>query len=432
VIGRYAIVGAGLCGLGAAAALKRAEIPFDVYETDDDVGGNWYHGVYETAHIISSRKTTEYTDWPMPADWPDFPSAKQMLTYLRGYADHWGLRPHIRFRTTVERVAPAGGGTWEVIANGERRVYAGVIIANGHHWDKRMPELPGAFSGTLIHGKDYKNPEILKGKRVLTIGGGNTACDIAVEAARFGSRSAISLRRGYWFMPKTMMGVPTVEWLKPWMPFKVQQAMVRGIVGLVVGDYATKYGLPTPDHGPFERHPTINGELLHGIKHGRIDVRPDVAAWDGENVVFADGRPEPFDVVVAATGYHMSIPFLAPEIVAFERGIPQLVGGALVCGHANLYVFGYGQPRYGAGPLVTAGAELLVTMIRTQPQLSAPIADWLARLGARPPHTVLQDPHEVLRRCRQGQRLVPRLPALQRAWPLVVPPPGSERQCAIS
>ncbi|MEM9488858.1 MAG: NAD(P)-binding domain-containing protein, partial [Myxococcota bacterium] len=266
---RHAVIGAGFCGLGVAAALKRNGIAYDQFEADDDIGGNWYHGVYENVHIISSRKTTQYSDWPMPEDWPDFPSAKQMLTYLRGYADHWQLRPSIEFETRVEHVRPVAGDRWELrLSSGETRIYGGVVVCNGHHWDRRMPEYPGHFSGQIIHSKDYKKPDILRGKRVLVIGGGNSACDIAVEAARFADSSHISMRRGYWFMPKIMFGVPTVELLKPWMNIHMQRAFIKGILRTIVGPYEN-YGLEHPDHKIFERHPTINTELLHFLRHGR-------------------------------------------------------------------------------------------------------------------------------------------------------------------
>ena len=92
---------------GVMAAFSRHGIPFDGSEADDQLGGNWYHGVYETVHIISSRKTTQYTDYPMPATYPDFPSAAQMLTYLHSYADHYRLQEHIEYNTNVRLVAPA-------------------------------------------------------------------------------------------------------------------------------------------------------------------------------------------------------------------------------------------------------------------------------------------------------------------------------------
>ncbi|WP_437970069.1 NAD(P)-binding domain-containing protein [Sorangium sp. So ce260] len=413
---KHAIIGAGLCGLGVARAFKRSGIPFDVFEADDDVGGNWYHGVYETVHIITSKRTTEYSDFPMPADYPDFPSAAQMLDYLRAYADHFGLREHIAFRTRVTRVAPRGDGRWEVTpsgpAGGAPRVYGGVVVCNGHHWDPRMPDIPGTFSGQLMHAKHYKRPEALAGKRVLVLGGGNSACDIAVEASRFGASSHISLRRGYWFLPKMMLGVPTVELLKPWMPRWFQRRFLKALVRLTVGRY-DRYGLPHPDHEPFERHPTINSELLYHLRHGRITPHPDVRRLDGDAVEFVDGARERFDLIVAATGYHVSFPFLADGVISWKNGLPQLIDGIVPPSHKNLYVFGLGQPRYGAGPLVTAGADLLCTMVATQQQLKHPLGALLARMNHKPPHTLLQDPFQVLRSVRMSKRLLPRLPRLE-------------------
>jgi cation diffusion facilitator CzcD-associated flavoprotein CzcO len=260
-----------------------------------------------------------------------------------------------------------------------------------------------------MHSKEYKRPDVLANQRVLVIGGGNSACDIAVEAARVGLSSHISLRRGYWFMPKTMLGVPTVELMRPWLPGPAQRAFVRTMVRLVVGRYE-RYGLQHPDHAPFEHHPTINSELLHQIRHGRITPHPDIARFDGKDAVFVDGTRETFDLVVAATGYHVSLPFLDDGIVAFKNGIPQLVAGVLAPGFKNLYVFGTGQPRYGAGPLITEGARVLCAMIDAERELAGPLADVFVRLGARPPTSHLQDPHAALRQMRVARRVIPWLP----------------------
>ncbi len=418
---KHAIVGAGFCGLGIAAAFARGGIAFDAFETADDLGGNWYHGVYETVHIISSRKTTEYSDWPMPGHWPDFPSAAQMLSYLRGYADHWQLRPHITFDTRVTHVAPAPGeeGCWAVTLERagavETRIYGGVVVANGHHWDKRWPEYPGSFTGEKIHSKDYKTHAVLAGKRVLVIGGGNSSCDIAVEAARVARSSHITLRRGYWFMPKTLLGVPVAELMRPWMPARLQRAIVKNLVKIVVGPYKN-YGLREPDHELFERHPTVNSELLYQLRHGRITPHPDIRRWDGEVVEFVDGTRESFDLIVCGTGYHVSFPMLAPGLVTYDaHGMPRLIGGMMNPEHRNLYVFGVGQPRYGAGPLISAGADMLCSMVATQKQLAHPLGAVMQRLGARPPRSHLQDPFAILRTVRIGKRLLPRLPALE-AW----------------
>lgn len=411
---KHLVIGAGFCGLGVSAALLRRNIPFDCVEADDEIGGNWYHGVYETAHIISSRDTTQYADYPMPRDYPDFPSAAQMLAYLKAFARDTGVRDHITFRTRVEHVRPVAGDAWEVtLSTGEVRVYAGVIIANGHHWDRRIPSYPGTFDGETLHSKDYKSPGVLAGKRVLVVGGGNSACDIAVEAARFGKSAHVSMRRGYWFMPKTVLGVPTVEIMKPWLPVAAQRVILRGILRVVVGPYE-RYGLQHPDHRIFEKHPTINSELLHGIRHGRIVPHRDIARFEGRDVIFEGGERETFDLVVFATGYHVSLPMLEEGVVRWRDGFPDLVNGLLPTRHKNLYTFGLSQVRYGAGPLITRGADLVATMIETQPRLAHPLGAILRRIGAKMPTTWLADPFESLRNIRRAESIVPRLPRVER------------------
>lgn len=408
---KHAIIGAGFSGLGVMAAFRRAGIPFDAFEAEADLGGNWRHGVYETVHLISSRRTTAYADFPMPEEWPDFPGAAQMLAYLRAYADRWQLRPHIRFGARVTRVARAADGFDVTVGGGPPQRYRGVVVCNGHHWDARLPRWPGRFDGEILHSKQYKRPAQLEGKRVLVVGGGNSACDIAVEAARFAQSAHISLRRGYWFLPKTMLGIPTIELIKPWMPVALQRVMMRGLLRIIVGRYE-QYGLPRPDHELFEHHPTVNSELLYFLRHGRIAARPDVTALHGREVEFADGRREPFDLIVCATGYEVSFPFLDPGLLRWKDGMPQLIGPASP-DHAGLYVFGLGQPRYGAGPLISAGAELLCDLVRAQERLQAPAGLLLRRLGGRPYRSWVQDPMRLLRQVRVARMLVPRLPAIE-------------------
>ena len=134
------VLGAGPIGLCVAKALKRHGIAYDQVDASDGIGGNWHHGGYEAAHIISSRGTTEFPDYPMPASFPDFPSRKNMLDYLNAYAQHFRLFDSIQLRQTVTSVAPLPNGTWRVRFGEEWRVrfgeeetrdYRGVIVCNG-------------------------------------------------------------------------------------------------------------------------------------------------------------------------------------------------------------------------------------------------------------------------------------------------------------
>lgn len=416
--GTHAIVGAGLCGLAASAALRRKGIPFEVFEASDDVGGNWHHGVYDSVRLISTVRTTEFPDYPMPADYPTFPRREDMLAYLRGYCDANELRPHIRFETRVMHAAPLGRGgpddRWRVTtSDGQTRDFAGLIVANGHHWDQRLPHYPGRLGVPLVHAKDYRNAEMLEGRRVLVIGGGNSACDIAVEAARVGASAHISMRRGYWFTPRSLFGIPTVETLHPLLPVPVQRLLLRAALRVLVGDYRD-YGLEHPDHRIFDRQPTINGSLLRELRAGSIEPHPDVARWDDGEVTFVDGVRERFDLVVAATGYYLSFPFLEEGVIAWEGDMPQLIAG-MTPEYANLYIFGLGQARYGAGPIAGRGAEALATAIGVQRRLQRPLARVLWDLGMRPPKHFLIDPNQAMRMIDFGRHvLLPALPRLDR------------------
>ena len=421
---KIAIIGAGPVGISAARALKLKGIKYDQFEAEGSVGGNWRHGVYKSAHIISSRKTTEFPDYPMPSDYPDFPSAAQMLDYLQDYAKHYGLIENIIFNTKVTYIEPADleQGLWNLrFSNGETRVYGGVIICNGHHWDKRWPKFDGTFAGEMIHSKDYKDASQLKGKRVLVIGGGNSACDIVSEAARVAHSAHLSLRRGYWFLPKTIYGVPTAELLTTSMPVWMQRIYIGLLLKIVVGDYR-QYGLMKPDHKIFEHHPTINTELLHYLKHGRIKPHQDIKRFDGKTVEFLDGSKEEFDLVICATGFNVSVPFLAPNLIEIEGPVAKLQWGVVAPHHRQLYLYGWGQARYGFGPLLTPASELIADMILMQKKITSPIGEVLSAMRQPLPTTHLLDPMQVLRQVKMAKQTLRLIPLVDKVMGKQNPP----------
>jgi cation diffusion facilitator CzcD-associated flavoprotein CzcO len=383
----HLVIGAGYAGLGVARALRADGLDVEVVERNDEVGGNWLNGVYDSTHIISSRDTTGYAEFPMPRSYPDFPSRDQMLAYLRSYAEAFSIRDLIRFGTEVTSVVPVtpnGVGGWDAtmtLPDGTvvTRRYAGVAVCNGHHWDRRIPTRPGTFSGLQIHSKDYRNPSDFQGSRVLVVGAGNSGCDIAVEASRHFGRSLISMRRGYHFLPKTVLGIPAAELDRAWLPLWAQRAFLGSMVRVIHGSNG-RYGIPDPDHRLFDRHPVVNSEMLHALRHGRVEYRPDIERFDGKTVVFVDGQRDEVDTIVWATGFAVSFPFLDRDLFEWENGIPKRVFGMLPPAMANLYVFGVLQPRGGAGPLISRGAELLARLARIQSFVDHPIALDLARI----------------------------------------------------
>lgn len=406
---RYLILGAGPVGLGMAEALLDAGLPYDQVDASDDIGGNWHHGVYRTAHIISSRKVTEMTHFPMPADYPDFPSRQHMVDYLRSFADHFGLRHQIELRRKVVEVLPIEEDRWRVtFDDGERRVYKAVLLCNGHHWCRRLPDYPGSFDGEFIHSKDYKDPEQLRDRRVLVIGSGNSGCDIASEAARVATSCHLSMRSGTWFLPKTLFGVPLTDLISPWMPVFLQRLVLRLLLRITIGPYE-RYGLPRPDHRIFERHPTVNTEILHYIRHGRIQPRPAVSRLDGEDVEFVDGSRQAFDLIVAATGYHVAYPFLPEPLVRVRGAVVQCYGGTMLDDYKGLYFIGWGQPRGGFGSLLSPSGRLLARLLKLQDEITVPLGRVMRELGQLPPATHLADPHAILRQLRVARLTFPLL-----------------------
>ncbi|MGB6243549.1 flavin-containing monooxygenase [Gordonia sp. (in: high G+C Gram-positive bacteria)] len=379
---RVCVIGAGYAGNGAAAALKRSGIAYDQLEATDRIGGNWSHGVYDSTHLISSKTSTQYADHPMPREYPTFPSAAQMLSYLQSYVDRFGLDEHLEFGAEVIRATPLdprGLEGWEVeLASGQVRRYRAVVIANGHYWERNLPTYPGEFTGRQLHSKDYKRPADFDGERVLVVGAGNSASDIAVEAsATFGSAD-ISMRRGYWFIPKTIAGVPSSELDRVWMPMALQRIGFKVLLRMSYGDYR-RYGLRRPDHALFTRDVTVNSSLMYALQHGRVRPRPEIARFDGTTVTFTDGTTGDYDTVVWATGFRTRFPMLDESMFVWEQGDPLLVEHVLVPRFANIYLWGLVAPRSGAGQIISQGSAFLAEAIEAQRRFDEPLADVLAR-----------------------------------------------------
>jgi len=241
------------------------------------------------------------------------------------------------------------------------------------------------------------------------IGGGNSACDVASEAARVANEAHLSLRRGYWFLPKTLFGQPSAESAALYFPIFLQRFVLKLMLKIVIGKYED-YGLPHPDHKLFEHHPTVSSEILHYLKHGRIKPHKDIKKIDGKTVEFVDGERIEVDTIVCATGYFVSFPFLPPNLVPVKNGnIAQLYAGSVLSDYKNLYVFGTQQIRYGVGPLITPAAALLAKIIKMQDEMELPIGLVMKESGAKLPDTHLVDPISSLRRMRIANWTLPLL-----------------------
>jgi len=395
-IHKQLIIGAGFVGLGMAQALKEAGILYDQVDASNDIGGNWHHGVYDTAHIISSRKVTEFSCFPMPESYPDFPSRENMRDYIDSFAEHFDLRSQVELNRKVIQVRPVEDNLWQVsFANDEQRLYKGVVMCNGHHWCKRFPKFDGEFDGEIIHSKDYKKPQQLQGKKVLVIGGGNSACDIASEAARVGVKCTLSMRDSVWFIPKTFMGIPVADLGKKGRsPAWYQRLMTYILIRLTFGKHET-YGLPKPKHRIYDKHPTINNEVPYYIKHGRIISKPEVRRLNGKSVEFIDGSRAEFDLIVCGTGYYVAYPFLPSELQRVKGSVVQCYGDSFLADYKGLAYIGWYQPRSGIGSVIGAFAPVFARYLQLQDEINIPIGLVLQEMGQKPRQTHLVDPQDI-------------------------------------
>ena len=215
-----AVIGAGSSGIAAAKALHERGVPFTCFEASDRVGGNWVFGnkngmsaAYRQLFINTSRDRMEYSDYPMPKSYPDFPHHAQIAAYFDAYVDHFGFRDRIRFETKVARAERLAGGGWELtLDDGSVERFDALLVANGHHWDPRWPEpmFPGhdSFTGQQLHAHAYVDNDLFADKDVVVLGMGNSAMDIAVESSYVARSTYLAARRGAWIIPKYMFGRP--------------------------------------------------------------------------------------------------------------------------------------------------------------------------------------------------------------------------------
>jgi hypothetical protein len=371
---RICVIGAGPSGIAAAKECIAHGFGdgLVVFEKSDQVGGNWVYrdvpghsSVYETTHIISSKYYSEYEDFAMPPGTPDYPHHTHLLKYFQDYAGKFGVTPKIRFSTEVTRATRGADGKWTLESRGpggsRTETFDVLMVANGHHWNPRLPQYPGTFTGQFIHSHEFKKAEPFRDQRVLVIGGGNSAADVAVECSRVAARCCISMRRGHWFLPKFMFGWPgdvIYEKTANWMPRWLRQLLLRLTIWMVAGNNE-RFGLQAPDYGVLEGHPTLNSELMYFLGHGEIVPRVGVSRLDGRRVHFADGHSEEFDVIIAATGYRITFPFFDKSFVDWEDAnyVP-LWRRMFHAEVSNLYFIGLFQPLGCIWPLADYQAML--------------------------------------------------------------------------
>ncbi len=417
---RVAIIGAGCSGITAIKNLLQAGVKNVVcYEQNDQVGGNWIYtqkvshsSVCETTHIISSKQMSQYEGFPMPKEYPDYPSHHQLLKYFQSYAEHFNLLPYIRFNTKVEKVSKLDNEQWEINLNdGTKQTFDFLLIANGHHSVPRHPLFKEDFTGEYLHSHEFKNNKGFENKRVLVVGAGNSGCDCAVEISRVAEKVDISIRTPQYIIPKFFLGKPsdTFNDKMIWLPRFIQKPLLSLSLKIQIGSYKS-YGLEQPKHNVLEAHPTLNSELLYKIRHGKVHPKRGIVKVENEKVSFSDGTTEKYDTIVAATGYQIATPFFEKEFLDYSNSdrVP-LYLRMFHAKHPSLVFIGLCQPQGAVWPLSDAQAKIAGNYIigrwkmpESIKELAEKDADQIEKeFLARKRHSVEVHYHQYLRKLKK-------------------------------
>ncbi|WP_040517643.1 flavin-containing monooxygenase [Gordonia neofelifaecis] len=369
-----AVIGAGISGLTSSKMLTDYGIPHTVFESSDRIGGNWAFGnpnghssAYRSLHIDTSKHQLSFRDFPMPMEYPDFPHHTQIKKYLDDYAEAFDLLANIEFENGIEHARRLPGGGWELTTQrGEKREFDLLVVANGHHWDPRMPDFPGTFDGVAMHAHDYIDPSTpydFRDKRIVVVGLGNSAADITVELSSRAMQNDVylSTRSGAWIVPKYLAGQPADKYFKtnPYIPASWQRKLSQLAQPLMSGR-PENLGLPTPNHKFMEAHPTQSVELPLRLGSGDVTPKPNISRLDGRTVHFDDGtRVDDVDFLICATGYNITFPFFDEDFISAPDNRIDLYKRILYPGIDDLMFVGFAQSTPTLFPFVECQARMV-------------------------------------------------------------------------
>ncbi|GFN74209.1 hypothetical protein PoB_000071500 [Plakobranchus ocellatus] len=342
------VIGAGISGLATAKCLKDDGFDVVVLERSGDIGGLWNYreddyGVMKFTHINVSKYNYAFSDYPFPEDVPDYPHHTDMCRYIHGYAQHFGLLDMMLYNVIVTSVEQIGE-KWRITGHqklsdskdeSQEVVYVSqfVAITTGHHAKPAWPKFRGfeTFTGSIIHSVSYKDAiyNDLTEKRVLVVGIGNSAVDVAVNCVDVGRCKpvCVSTRSGAWIIPNYLFGFPTDLYASRLLfkvPWYIINFMMETLIRLNFGS-PWKWGL-NPKMKALQTQPTVSPTLIHHVQRGNIKIYPNITHIENNLVHFVNGCSREFDQIICCTGYSIDLPFLSQAIrdQVLDKGCNQM------------------------------------------------------------------------------------------------------------
>lgn len=339
------VVGASAAGLSTACCLAREGVDHVLLEKEERVAGAWRNH-YERLHLHTSKSLSALPHRKWGAEIEDYPPRLDVVKYLEAYAEDLERKP--RLGQHVQRIERSSDG-WRTTTQDSEYVSDNVVVATGYTRVPFVPSWPGQddYRGDRIHSSRYKSGDPWKGRRVLVVGFGNSACEIAIDLHERGAEPTLSVRSGVNVIPRDVLGVPilAIGIGMSFLPPEVADAMAWPLIQATIGD-VRKLGLEKLPYGPnvqIRKHgriPLLDIGTVALIEKGDIEVRPGVERFTEAGVVFTDGREEEFAAVVLGTGYRPALAdFLAEAAqVCSKDGVPKKSGEAVLPG---LYFCGF-------------------------------------------------------------------------------------------
>ncbi|GAA1387847.1 NAD(P)-binding domain-containing protein [Kitasatospora putterlickiae] len=402
------VIGAGLSGLAVAHALAARGVDFVCLEKAPEVGGIWRKPQagergpgYRSLHLNTAKQLTGFAAFPMPDSYPAYPRHDEMAAYLRAFAEWAGLTPRIEFGTEVLSVRQDADGSWLVTSRDARgssvvRRFARVVVASGANAEPVLPDPAPAgsesFTGRVLHAVDYLEGSGFRGQRVVVVGLGASAVDIATDLSRHAARTVLSVRRGLHVVPKQLYGISCdVIAESPWfttMTLAERREYIEQAL-LVARGRLSDYGLPEPDHPIFSSAVTVSDEIFSRIRHGAVTPRPGIDSFSGNLVRFTDGSAEEADAVVWCTGYRMSYPYLPADCPVGPSGRVELYRRIAAPDRPGLYFVGLIRPVGAITRALEAQARWVARVIGGEEALPSEdvmrkeVDDYLSGIAAR-------------------------------------------------
>jgi hypothetical protein len=422
-----AVIGAGSSGLAVLDALTRHGIEAVAFERGSCIGGMWRYGndngmsaAYASLRTNVSRRRMEYPSHPMPAAYGDFPSHADMTAYLESYASGRDLWDRVTVGSTVQRLepAPSARGWLLHLDDGTTRRHRHVVVATGVFWSPRHSDHPADYDGELTHSHAYRTPERYSGRRVLVVGAGQSAAEIATELSVVADRCLLSVRTPTHVVPRWIAGEPyDIGDVEPYnrMPWPWLNQVVARRVRAELGPLPPRW--PTPRRRVLEGVPIVSSDLVPAVRSGAVTVTAALRRLGGRRADFADGSSEQVDAVVLATGYRIDLPFLDPGLLAAEGRRLPLYRRILPPALPGLFLAGFVDAPSGLLPVVEAQAVWIAAAVTGRLDLPTPARMWRAirrserrtrqRFPDEPADSIRCDPHAYRRLLQVDLAAVP-------------------------